>query len=63
MPEEQKKPMSIFNNVGSIPIRWNTVPEPEPPPKVVFPILKLEIDLNKLLREQASETETKKQEE
>ena len=63
MPEEQKKPMSIFNNTGLIPVRWNTVPEPEPPPKVVFPILKLTIDLNELLAEQEPKTKTKKQEE
>ena len=62
MSEEQKKPMSIFNNVGSIPIRWNTVPEPEPPPKPKLPILKIEIDLNELLAEQEKEIKKEKEE-
>ena len=50
----------MFNNTGSVPIRWNTPPPPEPPPKPKLPILKIEIDLNELLAEQ--EAETKKEE-
>ena len=62
MSEESKKNTSFFNNTGSVPIRWNTPPPPPEPPKVKLPILRLEIDLNELLREQEEEMKTEKEE-